>query len=583
MYENMYSAIKREYPVYFAAFIFGATFSFLFFAIYLQDSVLTLRRALPIILPMYGIGGLFYFLIHRWIFTSEVNKNDRSLHAMLFFLLLSIISSPYFHMDIPYPSFPYFRRESRITIYFKVDAVNTDDRSKLNSIWLNTGIDKYDRSGFQTSGDWIKVADGYFLAKGNSAELIWSGRVGKAAILTISPLDVKGIVSIDWDGDFRTGNMDEKIIFRKKFTPPVMYIASIIIAEVIFAGLILFLGYSLYQKIPSEQNNFNTRSISLIFIYLAIYTALTQIRDGEINSRLWLQTERHWDVIMGQAQNPWQYRILTEWIIEWIRELSKWIGFTLSYGWTFLLLRASQNILIYFLSYQYFRKLGFSQILSLYGIFLLTGSFVNAAFLSDLSFNTYFDVIFYLVGGLIVLSAQFKWLPLVALLASLNRETSGFIPLLALLVPAESLNLGRKRYWSAILAFGAWLAVFLALHYFLPDNGILMPYGIQQGLPLLSWNLTVGLPYVLLFHTLGFTPILGLFVFKDLPGVIQRLFLLLIPIWIVIHLLGSVLAETRVFLVPQVMVFIPSSLVLLGQLWSKTSNSTYRINSLESI
>jgi hypothetical protein len=105
--------------------------------------------------------------------------------------------------------------------------------------------------------------------------------------------------------------------------------------------------------------------------------------------------------------------------------------------------------------------LGLSQILSLYGIVLLTGSFVNASFLSDLSFNTYFDVIFYLVGGLIVLSAQFVWLPLVAFLASLNRETSGFIPFLALLVPAESLNLYRTRYWYAALALGVWLVVFL--------------------------------------------------------------------------------------------------------------------------
>ena len=49
---------------------------------------------------------------------------------------------------------------------------------------------------------------------------------------------------------------------------------------------------------------------------------------------------------------------------------------------------------------------------------------------SDIQFNTFFDVTFYLLAGLCILQKRFVWIVPITLLAALNRETSGLIPFL---------------------------------------------------------------------------------------------------------------------------------------------------------
>src|SRR5690349_18573899 len=72
----------------------------------------------------------------------------------------------------------------------------------------------------------------------------------------------------------------------------------------------------------------------------------------------------------------------------------------------FVSFRFVQNLLIFVLAYLYYRRLGLSSIYALLGLALLAWGMTYAYYDSDLQFNTYFDIIFYLLAGLIVLAAR---------------------------------------------------------------------------------------------------------------------------------------------------------------------------------
>ena len=62
---------------------------------------------------------------------------------------------------------------------------------------------------------------------------------------------------------------------------------------------------------------------------------------------------------------------------------------------------------------------------------------------------------------------------------------------------------------------------------------------------------------------MGFVPVLGLAFFFILPNLWQRFFLVLAPLWFGIHAFLSVMGETRLFFVPQAILFIPAALCVL--------------------
>jgi hypothetical protein len=92
----------------------------------------------------------------------------------------------------------------------------------------------------------------------------------------------------------------------------------------------------------------------------------------------------------------------------------------------------------------------------------------------------------------------------------------------------------------------------------------------------LLYNLTRTFTWEQLFHTLGFAPLLGLAFFFVWPSLWQRFFLVLVPLWFGIHAFLSVMGETRLFFVPQAIIFIPTVLFVFEYL----RNLEYSKNSL---
>jgi len=82
---------------------------------------------------------------------------------------------------------------------------------------------------------------------------------------------------------------------------------------------------------------------------------------------------------------------------------------------------------------------------------LLAFSIKNGFYDNDLSFNTYFDVIFYLSAVLLILKRRYFWVVLLMIPAALNRETSGAIPLLMLCALLDNLRSYKGNIFRSIV------------------------------------------------------------------------------------------------------------------------------------
>jgi hypothetical protein len=278
-----------------------------------------------------------------------------------------------------------------------------------------------------------------------------------------------------------------------------------------------------------------------------------------------VQLARHLAVLNGSAPDPWQYRVFSEWILEaFFMISSKILRLDNSVFISLFAFRVLQNVILLTFAYMYFLRLGITKTVAIYGVFLLAGSMLHIFYQSDLSFNTYFDVIFFLLGGILILDTKYEWVPILMVPAALNRETSVLLPLL-LIAWGWRVSIGRTRaFVSGVFGLFVWGLIFIVLRQYYPDTPMFkVGDELLPGWELFRYNLTIPEMPILLFQTLGFLPLLGLFTYRywNLPVKIGYLFL--VPVWILVHAFSSVWAETRLFLVLAAMVFIPAILPIV--------------------
>jgi hypothetical protein len=279
------------------------------------------------------------------------------------------------------------------------------------------------------------------------------------------------------------------------------------------------------------------------------------------------QNHRVQSVLNGVAGNPWQYRVLAPYFIKVLLKVFAHFHITDYVASSFIFFRTIQDTIILLLSYAYYRKLKLSLPFALIGMALLAWGMSYSHFDSDLQFNTFFDVIFYLLAGLCILYDKYIWIIPITFLAALNRETSGLIPFLLLAVAMFALPKGslRKVLPIFITAGVIYVAIFIGLRLFYGNQKLLVPYGHHPGLDLLSYNLFRTVTWRELIATLSIIPIIAIIGYYKWPLQLRIFFWVIVPIWFIIHAFGAVMAEARLFLVPQAMVFIPSALLSIAQ------------------
>lgn len=314
--------------------------------------------------------------------------------------------------------------------------------------------------------------------------------------------------------------------------------------------------------------------------------------------------ERHLAHIAGNAMfyNPWQYRVLCHEIIEatyWVLDRTlfavvdikgvqiptqgdmvdknpatqklltmvadpEFVKYTLIFlGFRFIL-----GIAILYLTYSYL-SVFVSNNLRWLGLVLITLFMGNGVVDSDLTFNTYMDVVLYLAAGLVIVkNLNYWWIVAITLVGAFNRETSAFIPVIFFLSKvnwAEWPNLlklafsDRKSFTITAISCVLFICIFA---------GIRMYYGYE---PQSSWRVAIGLPmlkfnlfssasiktYFEFFGVFAIFPIWAAFVVKNSDYRLKVLFYGLVPVWFTLHLFSGIAFQTRLFLVPTLLVIVP--------------------------
>lgn len=319
----------------------------------------------------------------------------------------------------------------------------------------------------------------------------------------------------------------------------------------------------------SGPNRARARALAVL-VPLAVLFSLTtvalQVRELGIG---YLETgeqlARHKAVLEGTSIDPWQYRILSEYAVEACLRLTAWLGVPHPVLFAFVGFRVLQGFFIFGLAGLYYKQFGLRDGAVVIGLSLLAWGMMNANYNSDLQFNTYTDVIFYLLASLALLRESPLWVPPIAVMAALNRETSLLIPVVAFVEgwSARAEPMARRKMTIALVSFALAAGVVIGLRYGLGPR----PAGVgtpPAGFDTLLYNLGRYQSWLFLFATLGPIPVVALACMGSWPRYLRSAFWALVPAWVLAHVIAGVIAEGRLFLVPQVLVFIPGALMGVG-------------------
>ncbi len=328
-----------------------------------------------------------------------------------------------------------------------------------------------------------------------------------------------------------------------------------------------------------------------------------------------LTYERHVAVIQGRSEfyNPWQYRILCPFTIEgimWVynntvdkvfpieqkikfniestsgtsSETDEFVNLmrtkgVMKYMIIFTLFRFTEHLFIFYLAWRLWSYFVKSKWLIFFGINFLALALGNAVTAADLSFNTYLDIIFYLVtANLIVYHKNKLWLFLIVPLAALNRETSLLIPALYFISATDfsQFSLKRERFKKIIFPVkNVWInTVALYIIFFAIFFSVRSYYGYRPqqlwkakaGFDMLKLNLFSAVAmksYFELIGTFGVIPFIILYKFRAFPHLLKKWFVFLVPAWFAVHYISVVTYQTRLFMVPIILIFLPMMLWLI--------------------
>lgn len=328
-----------------------------------------------------------------------------------------------------------------------------------------------------------------------------------------------------------------------------------------------------------------TLMVAFSVMVLAIYPVYTNYKYGLAKT----QVDRHLAIMEKRSHffNPWQYRILAPLVSEAGCQLArpvldrlplgrlagKYGAEAAKYHVIFVLHRLALDLAIIFLVFAFYQRLGISKAFALVGVVFASFSMSNAIFESDLSFNTYYDVVFYLLAGVLLLgrSSSFWFVPLV-LLACLNRETSLFIPFMLLwrMVDWQGHQLAARpmlwRHGAAVgLSLLAYGVIYWSVRQYFGFRPPLEKVSPEPGWDMLLHNLFAPVPINEVWGIFLFLPLLCLCFFWRASLLLRFLFCLIVPLWFLIHYPLVHAQEARVFLVPTLLIFLPMSLQVAQQ------------------
>jgi hypothetical protein len=299
-------------------------------------------------------------------------------------------------------------------------------------------------------------------------------------------------------------------------------------------------------------------------VLLSLFTVFLHLKALGRAYLLAYQVPRHEALLAGTAGNPWQYRVLSAWIVEGVHRLCGALSLSDPLVLAFVAVRVGQEVAMFLAAWWLWRALGLSTIACFLGLAAFGWSVSYSNYGSDLQFNTYFDVLFYLLAGLAVVRDRLAWLLPITALAALNRETSGLVPLLALAgLPGAVPEDRPRRIRFAVIGLAIWAAIFLGLRWAYGRQELIVPYGHRPGLDLLLYNLGRARTWVQLVGTFSILPFVAWSSRRHWPALLRGFVWIVVPLWFVVHWVGAVMSETRLLLVPMALAILPAALFAL--------------------
>lgn len=563
----------------------GASVSILIFIIFLQTPVVSKSRLL-ITAVIFVVTTLVNFFVGiKWLVPKleGIRFGINALFAYSF--LLPLVFLPMYFVTPEYPVSPLLQPKTDIALQFTLAP-----RAKpvtISEADLKIVMGREEVLGlrnFELNGSGRKPDAALLLEPGKSTWLQMEVSATSTVILNVKPREMIGTLTVFWDRNISVAQLPVDLVLKRKFETPFMVLAFYFLAQYILIAYILLLfgvwvGTKQTQRsgVQSDLSYWVLVPAVILFSAITVYFHIFHMFGDSVFTIQNDQYMRHVAVLQGTAPNPWQYRVFSEWVaalLIWLFDFVLARDRAIIYG--FVLLRLFQNILIFFLAYRLYRKISLSGWQALLGISILVGSMLNANYDSDLALNTYFDIIFYLLVSLFILDKKYYWIVPLTILAALNRETSGLIPFLLLVALLNDQQIMPwKKYLLVGLSLSVWLVIFLGLRWIYPDSPAFVVYGHVPGVSMWLYNVTRSLTWEQLFRTFGLLPLVSLFYFFEWPRLLQWFFIVMIPIWFGIHFITSVAAETRLFLVPITIVFIPGFLASFGSILNKSNSPEF--------
>jgi hypothetical protein len=298
-------------------------------------------------------------------------------------------------------------------------------------------------------------------------------------------------------------------------------------------------------------------------ILLSIATTYAQVDDVTFRFIRVHQEKVHQQMLDGVAGNPWQYRILADWMMEPLIKFFVARDISTPQPSAFIVFRFLQCLLIFLSAGVYYRKLRLSVAANILGLSVLAWGLSHSLYNSDLSLNNFFDIAFYLIAAILIMAEKFAWIPLLMILAALNRETSILIPVM-LMGSAYFSIMDRRNLRSAVfftvLSLVIFAVIFVGLRMHYGKQHFLTADGYYPGIGLLVLNVTRVVTWEQLLITLSVVPFLAIASYRYWTGTLKIFFWAVVPFWFVVHFFSALVAETRLVLVPQALVFIPGML-----------------------
>lgn len=288
----------------------------------------------------------------------------------------------------------------------------------------------------------------------------------------------------------------------------------------------------------------------------------------------------HHSIINSEADEPYRFRVLSNLALQTIFDLvhsdppPKWTEpYRSMYEKTALGFRVAQNFLIFLLAFKYFETLGFSLPTRFIGVILLSLCMGFAFYQSNLSFYTYTEIAFFLLAGIIINIGKDWWILPITIVATLNREGAIFIPVMLFFARLSEFDWSTnfitkvssyKWLLLPILSTASFIFVFMYLRYYIgSSNYSESRYGeVYPGIELFYQNILNRKTWIGIIQMYG-AFLITLTLLKSWPKILRwYLLFFAIPWFLAVFIFGSA-DETRLFLTPLVVVFIPAALQLI--------------------